>query len=173
MAKGGTKKKKKMKAKKRGMCLFEVDGADAGDKERPLSSCSQPVAPEECKEEVGKLSFEVEKEYWWAQADHIQGLTQEASVARAQKKQAEDIEVKNMRESFLLAVAMGVSIPEEANPYLPAEQSDGSSQTVQLAKFLEELIKTKESNLECPVCLEVEFIFLHHVLDIILAIFCP
>ena len=161
VAKGGTKKKKKKKGKKKGRCsTVEVGGADAGkeetdETERPGSSFSQPET-EECKEEVGKLSYEVEKEYWWAQADHIQGLTQEASVARAQKKEAEDIEVKNMRESFLLAEAMGVEGVEEANPYRhAAEQSGGSYQTVQL---LEELIKKKESNLECPVCLEVEFI---------------
>ena len=128
--------------------------------ETRLSCCSQTTEPD--KEEVGKLSFEVEREYWWAQAGHIQGLTQEASVARAQKKQAEDIEVKNMRESFLLAEAMGVSGIEGANPYLLEPEEKGeTSQTVQLAKFLEESIKKKESNLECPVCLEVAFIFLH------------
>ena len=95
-----------------------------------------------------KLSFEVEREYWWAQAGHIQELTQEASVAREQKKQAEDIEVKNMKESFLLADAMGVSIPEGANPYCHPEEERGEySQTVQLAHFLEESIKKKEKTL--------------------------
>ena len=173
VATGETKKKKK-KGKKKGRCsTVEVGGADAGkeetdETERPGSSFSQPET-EECKEEVGKLSYEVEKEYWWAQADHIQGLTQEASVARAQKKEAEDIEVKNMRESFLLAEAMGVEGVEGANPYrqLAAEQRGESSQTVQLAKFLEESIKKKESNLECPVCLEVTFILPLHFEDMI------
>ena len=122
---------------------------------------------------MGKLSFEAEREYWWAQAGHIQELTQEASIARAQKEEAEKIEVKNMRESFLLAEAMGVSGIEEANPYRPAEQRGDSSQTVQLARFLEESIRKKESNLECPVCLEVTFIFPCNFKDIILAIFCP
>ena len=174
MAKGGTKKKKtKKKSKKKGRCpSVEVGEASAGKEETEESFCSQ--ATEKDKEEGGKLSFEVEREYWWAQAGHIQELTQEASVARAQKKQAEDIEVKNMRESFLLAEAMGVEGVEGANPYRqPAEERGGSSQTVQLPKFLEESIKKKESNLECPVCLEVAFIFPHHFLDIILAILCP
>ena len=126
--------------------------------ERPGSSCSQTTETEQCKEEeVGKLSYEAKQEYWWAQAGHIQELTQEASVARAQKKQAEDIEAKNMRESFLLAEAMGVEGVEGANPYRQpaAEQSGESSQTMQLAKFLKESIRKKESNLQCPVCLEV------------------
>ena len=166
MAKGGTKKKKK-RNKNKGRCFEAGGGADVGEEDteetlRPWSSCSNTTEPEEVKEEVGKLSYEVEREYWWAQAGHIQGLTQEASVARAQKKQAEDIEVKNMRESFLVAEAMGVSGIEEANPYrAEPEQRGGSSQAVQLAKVLEELIKKKESNLECPVCLEVAYIFLH------------
>ena len=176
VAKGGTKKKKKKKGKKKGRCsTVEVGNgeADAGEEEteeseRPGSSFSQTNEPEECKEEASKLSYEVEKEYWWAQADHIQGLTQEASVARAQKKEAEDIEVKNMRESFLLAEAMGVEGVEEANPYRQlAEEKPESCQTVQLAKFLEESIKKKESNLECPVCLEVTFILPLHFEDMI------
>ena len=112
---------------------------------------------EEGKEEVVKPRFEYgdEQELWWAQAGHISQLTQEASVARARKEQAEDIEVKNMRESFLLAEAMGVSGIEGANPYRPPD----SPQTGQLAKFLEESIRKKESNLECPVCFEVTLIF--------------
>ena len=152
------------------MCTFVevVGGVDAGDEDteetkRPLSSCSQ-ATDTDGKEEMGKLSFEVEREFWWAQAGHIQELTQEASVAREQKKQAEDIEVKNMRESFLLADAMGVSIPERANPYChPEEERGESSQTVQLAHFLEESIKKKEKNLECPVCLEVTFITISNI----------
>ena len=167
MAKGGTKKKKKKRNKNKGRCVEAGGGADVGEEDteetlRPLNSCSNTREPEEVKEEVGKLSYEVEREYLWAQAGHIQGLTQEASVARAQKKQAEDIEVKNMRESFLVAEAMGVSGIEEANPYrAEPEERGGSFQAVQLAKVLEELIKKKESNLECPVCLEVAYIFLH------------
>merc|ERR550517_2442344 len=51
---------------------------------------------------------------------------------------------------------MGVEGVEGANPYRQsAEEKPESSQTVQLAKFLEESIRKKESNLECPVCLEV------------------
>ena len=159
---GGTKKKKKKGKKKERGSTVEVGGADAGkeeteDTERLLNSCSQPTETQEGKDGEGKLSYEAKREYWWAQADHIHGLTQEASVARAQKKQAEDIEVKNMRESWLLVEAMGVEGVEAANPYRQhaAEQSVESSQTLQLAKFLEESIKKKESNLQCPVCLEV------------------
>ena len=140
------------------MAGAESDVGEEGteETERPLSSCSQPTETKEGKkEEVGKLSFEAEREYWWAQAGHIQELTQEASVARAQKKQAENIEVKNMKESYLLAEAMGVRGIEGANPYRPAAERGESSQTVLMAKFLEESIKKKESNLECPVCLEV------------------
>jgi len=157
---GEEETKKKTKKKKKKKNTVEVVGGDDVDEEeteRPWSSCSQATDTEQEKEEVGKLSFEVEREYWWAQAGHIQGLTQAARVARAQKEQAEDIEVKNMRESFMLAEAMGVSIPEGANPYnRPAkEKGESSSETVQLAQFLEESIKKKEKHLECPVCLEV------------------
>ena len=142
-----------------------------------MSSCSQQPETEEDTEEVvkvqGKLSFETEREYWWAQADHIQGLTQEASAARAQKKQVEDLEVKNMRESFLLAKAMGVRGIEAANPYRPDSQpqTEERGESSQMVKFLEELIMQKESNLECPVCLEVTFIFPLNFKNIILAIF--
>ena len=63
-----------------------------------------------------------------------------------------------MRESFMLAEAMGVRIPEGANTYnCPANETVESSQTVQLAQFLEESIKKKEKHLECPVCLEAIF----------------
>ena len=56
---------------------------------------------------------------------------------------------------------------EGANPYrqLAAEQSGGSTQTAQLAKFLEESIKEKESNLECPVCLEVTQFYIYEFLQ--------
>ena len=79
-----------------------------------------------------------------------------------------------MRKSFLLAEAIGVEGVEEANPYRQlAEEKPESCQTVQLAKFLEESIKKKASNLECPVCFEVELLFLHNFENVILAIFSP
>ena len=162
----GAKRKKKKKKKGRGAAVEDADANE--DEEAAKRPVSQPPKTEEdmveVVEGVGKLSFETEREYWWAQADHIQGLTQEAKVARAKKKQAEDIEVNNMRESFLVAEAMGVSGIEGANPYRPdsepqAEERGESSQMAELIKFLEESIMQKESNLECPVCLEVIFIF--------------
>ena len=100
-AKGGTKKKKK-KDKKKGRCTsVEVGGAGAGDEdtsetERPWSSCSQATDTEECQQEVKKLSFEDEKELWWAQADHIRGLSHGVLAARAHKKKAEAIEKKRL-----------------------------------------------------------------------------
>ena len=61
-----------------------------------------------------------------------------------------------MREAFQVAEAMGVSGIEGANPDRPPEERDDSSQKLQLqTKFLEESIRKKESDLECPVCLEV------------------
>ena len=111
------------------------------------------------KEQVGKPSLEYEEKraYWRAQAGKIRQLTEESSAARAQKEQAEDIEVKNMKEAFLLAEAMSVSGVEDANPYQPVQQRDESSQMLQ--QFLEQEIRKKEANLECPVCLEVTLIF--------------
>ena len=111
------------------------------------------------KEQVGKPSLEYEEKraYWRAQEGQIRQLTQEARAARAQREQAEDIEVKNMKEAFLLAEAMSVSGVEDANPYRPVQQRDESSQMLQ--QFLEQEIRKKEANLECPVCLEVTLIF--------------
>ena len=79
-----------------------------------------------------------------------------------------------MRESFLLAEAMGVSGIEAANPYRPDSQpqTEERGESSQLVKFLEELIRQKESHLECPVCLEVMFIFPPNFKDIVFAIFC-
>ena len=119
--------------------------------ERPWSSCSQATDTEECQQEVKKLSFEDEKELWWAQADHIRGLSHGVLAARAQKKKAEAIEKKRLDESYLLAEAMGMdNLPERPNAARTEER---------FAQFLEESIKTKEKDLECPVCLEVGFMF--------------
>ena len=122
-----------------------VDGAAA---------LSPDQTSEDTEEGVVKPSFEYEDEraLWRAQEGHIRQLTQEAGQARAQKKQAEKIEMRNMREAFQVAEAMGVSGIEGANPDRPPD----SSQKLQLqTKFLEESIRKKESDLECPVCLEV------------------
>ena len=129
-----------------------VDGAAA------LSPDQTSEDTEEGKEGAVKPSFEYEDEraLWRAQEGHIRQLTQEARQARAQKEQAEKIEVRNMREAFQVAEAMGVSGIEGANPDRPPEERDDSSQKLQLqTKFLEESIRKKESDLECPVCLEV------------------
>ena len=126
-----------------------VDGAAA---------LSPDQTSEDTEEGVVKPSFEYEDEraLWRAQEGHIRQLTQEARQARAQKEQAEKIEVRNMREAFQVAEAMGVSGIEGANPDRPPEERDDSSQKLQLqTKFLEESIRKKESDLECPVCLEV------------------
>ena len=165
-----TKKGDRKKKKKKG--TVGVGGGD-GDKdhqelteaapERPWSSCSQATDTEECQQEVKKLSFEDEKELWWAQADHIRGLSHGVLAARAQKKKAEAIEKKRLDESFLLAEAMGMdNLPERPKAARTEER---------FAQFLEESIKTKEKDLECPVCLEVAFMFPHNLEYLVFAIF--
>ena len=144
-----------------------VDGAGALDSAVGGAAALSPVvagvaavgAAKQGKEEVvPSFEYKDAQALWWAQAGHIRQLSQEASVARAQKEAAEEIEAKNKREAFLVAEAMGVSGIEGANPYRPPEERGESSQIVQLAKFLEESIRKKEADLECPVCFEVTLI---------------
>ena len=146
-----------------------VDGAGALDPavavafSPAVAGVAAVGAAEQGKEEVvPRFEYKDAQALWWAQAGHIRQPSQEASVARAQKEAAEEIEAKNKREAFLVAEAMGVSGIVDANPYRPPEERGESSQIVQLAEFLEDSIRKKESDLECPVCFEVHNIDTSH-----------
>ena len=81
-----------------------VDGAGALDSAVGGAAALSPVvagvaavgAAEQGKEEVvPSFEYKDAQALWWAQAGHIRQLSQEASVARAQKEAAEEIEAKN------------------------------------------------------------------------------
>ena len=51
------------------------------------------------------------------------------------------------------------------------ERPNAARTEERFAQFLEESIKTKEKDLECPVCLEVTFMFPHNLEYLVFAIF--
>ena len=119
-------------------------------------SCSKNEPEEETQAEEGdkKRGEDTCLEILWAQARHIDGLAnevvsleQEKKKIEGQKKQIEESLAKKRKEAFQLAEATGVSVPHNFE--------EDFSQKDPLVLHLEESIKEKKSNLECPVCLEV------------------
>ena len=74
-------------------------------------------------------------------------MEQEKKKIEGQKKQIEESLAKKRKEAFQLAEATGVSVPHNFE--------EDFSQKDPFVRHLEESIKEKKSNLECPVCLEV------------------
>ena len=74
-------------------------------------------------------------------------MEQEKKKIEGQRKQIEESLAKKRKEAFQLAEATGVSVPHNFE--------EDFSQKDPLVRHLEESIKEKKSNLECPVCLEV------------------
>ena len=88
-----------------------------------------------------------------AQARHIDELSDDIVSLEDEKKkiecqkQIEESLAQKRKEAFQLAEATGVSVPHTFE--------EGFSQKDPLVRHLEESIKEKKFNLECPVCLEV------------------
>ena len=80
-------------------------------------------------------------------ADEVVLLEHEKKKIEGQKRQTEESLAQKRMEAFQLAEATGVSVPHNFE--------EDFSQKDPLVRHLEESIKEKKANLECPVCLEV------------------
>ena len=89
---------------------------------------------------------------WAAQERHMKSLASDMVSLEDQKKEIEESLADKRKECFQWAKAMDVPHPFEEDFY----QKDP------LVRFLEELIKEKKNNLECPVCLEVIDFYCQH-----------
>ena len=138
--KGKTKKKKKEKVR------------DGKKKEESSSKkrCTEEATHADEEKRVEKTCLEMLS----AQARHIDelgddivSLEDEKKKVEGQKRQIEESLAQKRKEGFQLAEATGVSIPHTFE--------EDFSQKDPLVRHLEESIKEKKFNLECPVCLEV------------------
>ena len=146
---GETTERKKEKTKKKKK--EKVRGGKKKEEGEEEGGCKQEFAEEEYKKRVDETCSEILS----AQARHIDGLAKEAISLEVEKKKIEESLAQKWKEAFQLAEATGVSVPHDFQ--------EERSQKDPLVRHLEETIKAKKANLECPVCLEVidlYFIFL-------------
>ena len=136
--KGKTKKKKKVRDSKK--------KEESSSKKR----CTEEATHSDEEKRVEKTCLEI----LCAQARHIDelgddivSLEEEKKKVEGQKRQIEESLAQKRKEGFQLAEATGVSVPHTFE--------EDFSQKDPLVRHLEESIKEKKFNLECPVCLEV------------------
>ena len=129
------KAKKKKKGKGRGNKKEEEeDNIDSGKNEfaeEATEAEEETQAEEDDKKRAEETCLEI------LRAQEIEG----------QKRQIEESLAQKWKEAFQLAEATGVSVPYDFE--------EDFSQKDPLVRHLEEEIKEKRANLECPVCLEV------------------
>ena len=148
------KTKKKKKKKEKGGSKKEEWGEEEGRKKEFAEEATLAEEVIQAEEEYKKRVDETCSEILWAQARHIDGLAKEAVSLEGEKKRIEDqkkqIEeslAQKWKEAFQLAEATGVSVPHSFQ--------EDRSQKDPFVRHLEESIREKKANLECPVCLEV------------------
>ena len=144
--KGKTKKKKKVRDSKK----KEVNSSKKKCTEEETQVEEETQADEDDKKRAEATCLEILS----AQARHIDelgddivSLEDEKKKVEGQKRHIEESLAQKRKEAFQLAEATGMSVPH-------AFEED-FSQKDPLVRHLEESIKEKKFNLECPVCLEV------------------
>ena len=148
------KEKGKKKKKEKGGNKKKEAGKEESCKKEFAEEATQVEEATQAEKAAKKRVDETCSEILWAQARHIDGLAKEAVSLEGekkriedQKKQIEETLAKKWKEAFQLAEATGVSVPHDFQ--------EDRSQKDPFVRHLEESIREKKANLECPVCLEV------------------
>ena len=145
------RKKDKAKKKKKVRSRKKKEERSSNEKNTTGGGAAEETQAEEDEK---KRMEETCLEILWAQERHIDGLADEVVSLKEEKKkiegqrrQIEESLAQKRKEAFQLAEATGVVVPH------PFEED--FSEKDPLVRHLEESIKEKKFNLECPVCLEV------------------
>ena len=120
-----------------------------GKKKEDVCSNEKEITVE--AEDDGKEGISIKKdicmEILLAQERHTERLASDMVSLEGQKKEIEESLVNKWKECVQWAKATGVSVPHPFEADFSQEDS--------LVRFLEDSMKEKKANLECPVSLEV------------------
>ena len=121
--------------------------------EKNIASGKKESAEEATHSEEGAQDKEFDKRRVEETCLEVVQLEDEKKKIEVQKRRIEESLTEKQEEAFQLVEATGVSVPH------PFEEDFTLKDP--FVQHLEESIKEKKANLECPVCLEVKrFVFL-------------